>query len=250
MAAGLLRHHPLPPRLPPPAPCLLLRRGHVTLPTLSFRGRVPVVRASGGNSDFDRFARKAWRSANDGFELFLFEAKKTVERIDRKYSVGKRLSVVTQSAVDRARLIDRDLNLTTRWRAFSMDFSRNWPRYRKQLNGLMNTPLGRVFYALFFLWFALSGWLFRFLIFGSFVLPLAGPLIIAAIGNNFVIKGSCPACKQDFMGIKTRQIRCSGCGNIVWYPEDSRGGGSGPGQQGSRPSKSDPNIIDVEFEER
>ncbi|CAN0898067.1 hypothetical protein LINGRAHAP2_LOCUS19498 [Linum grandiflorum] len=128
MAAGLLRHHPLPPRLPPPAPCLLLRRGHVTLPTLSFRGRVPVVRASGGNSDFDRFARKAWRSANDGFELFLFEAKKTVERIDRKYSVGKRLSVVTQSAVDRARLIDRDLNLTTRWRAFSMDFSRNWPR--------------------------------------------------------------------------------------------------------------------------
>ncbi|CAN1130852.1 hypothetical protein LINPERPRIM_LOCUS13463 [Linum perenne] len=246
MAAGLLRHHPLPPRLPPPPS--LHHRGHLSLPALSFRRRVPVVRASGGNGDFDRFARKAWRTANDGFELFIFEAKKTVERIDRKYSVGKRLSVVTQSAVDRARLIDRDFNLTTRWRAFSIDFSRNWPRYRKQLNDLMNTPLGRVFYALFFLWFALSGWLFRFLIFGSFVLPLAVPLVIGAIGNNFVIKGSCPACKQDFIGIKTRQIRCTGCGNIVWYPEDSSR--SGGGKQGNRPSKSDPNVIDVEFEER
>ncbi|CAL1361752.1 unnamed protein product [Linum trigynum] len=248
--AALLRHHPLPPAVPSLSRHRFLPPSHPPL-VLSFRRRVAVVRAS-GNNDFDRFARKAWRSANDGFELFLFEAKKTVERIDRKYSVGRRLNVATQSAVDRARLIDRDLNITVRWRAFTMDFSRNWPRYRKQLNDLMDTPLGRFSYAMFFVWFALSGWLFRFIIYGSWILPLAVPLIIAAIGNNLVIKGSCPACRQDFMGIKNRAIRCAGCGNIVWYPEDdvfSRGGGAG-GKKGTKPSKSDPNVIDVEFEEK
>lgn len=41
---------------------------------------------------------------------------------------------------------------------------------------------------LFFLWFALSGWMFRFLIFGTWILPLAGPLLIGTVANNFIIK--------------------------------------------------------------
>lgn len=40
----------------------------------------------------------------------------------------------------------------------------------------------------FFLWFALSGWLFRILIFATWVLPFAGPLLIGAVANNLVIK--------------------------------------------------------------
>ncbi|KAL7213934.1 hypothetical protein ACSBR1_026373 [Camellia fascicularis] len=88
-------------------------------------------------SDFDGFARRmasgevwrdVWRSANDGFEQLLYETKKTAERIDRRYSVSRRLSAVAQSASYRAREIDRDLEITQRWRTFTLDFSRNWPR--------------------------------------------------------------------------------------------------------------------------
>lgn len=88
-------------------------------------------------SDIDGFAKRiasgeawqdAWRSANDGFERFLFEAKKTAERLDRQYSVSRRLDSLAQSAAIRAREIDRELEIGTRWRAFSMDFTRNLPR--------------------------------------------------------------------------------------------------------------------------
>ncbi|KAI9395788.1 hypothetical protein POPTR_004G030100v4 [Populus trichocarpa] len=205
--------------------------------------------------DFDRFAKDAWRTANDGFEQFLFEAKKTAERIDRRYSVSRRLSAVAQSASDRAREIDREYDISIRWRTFSMDFNRNWPRYRKQINDFFNTPIGRSFVTIFFLWFALSGWMFRLFIIATWVLPIAGPLLIGTLANNLVIKGACPACKRQFVGYKNQVIRCGGCGNIVWQP---KGGfpGRGPGDffsgggRGTRSSKSDPEIIDVDFEEK
>ncbi len=60
-------------------------------------------------------------------------------------------------------------------------------------------------------------------------------------------QGACPACKRQFVGYKNQIIRCASCGNTVWQPKGdffSRGG------KGSSPSKSDPDIIDVEFEEK
>ncbi|KAJ0765017.1 hypothetical protein HanPI659440_Chr08g0298771 [Helianthus annuus] len=209
-------------------------------------------------SDFDGFAKRmasgeawkdAWRSANNGFEQLVYEARKTAERIDREYSVGRRLSAVAQSASDRARELDRDYLITQRWRTFTLDFSRNWPRYRKNFSEFMDTPLGKSFGTIFFLWFALSGWLFRILIFATWVLPIAGPLLIGAVANNLVIKGACPACKRQFVGYKNQMVRCAGCGNIVWQPK----GGDFFSRGGTRPSsssKSDPEIIDVEFEEK
>lgn len=41
---------------------------------------------------------------------------------------------------------------------------------------------------IFFLWLALSGWLFRLLILATWVLPFAAPLVIGAVANNLVIK--------------------------------------------------------------
>ncbi|ONI25841.1 hypothetical protein PRUPE_2G322900 [Prunus persica] len=217
------------------------------------RGTIPMgprqvsnIRAF-GRSDIGSFARDAWRSANDGFERFLFEAKKTAERLDRRYALSHRFDTIAQSAAARAREIDRDLEIGTRWRAFSMDFSRNLPRYRKQLNDFLETPLGRSFATIFFLWFALSGWLFRLLIFATWVLPFAAPLVIGAVANNLVIKGACPACKRQFVGYKNQVIRCASCGNTVWQPKGdffSRDG------RGPSSSKSEPEIIDVEFEEK
>ncbi|KAH9734557.1 hypothetical protein KPL71_017417 [Citrus sinensis] len=219
------------------------------------RRRAATVRAF-RRSDFDRFARRmtsgeawrdAWRTANNGFEQLVFEAKKTAERIDRQYSVSRRLNSAARTAAVRARELDREFAISVRWRSFRMDFSRNWPRYRKQLNDFLNTPLGRSFATIFFLWFALSGWLFRILILATWVLPIAAPLLIGTVANNFVIKGACPACKREFIGSKSQIIRCAGCGNIVWQPEGdffSRNGG------GKKSTKSDDDIIDVDFEEK
>lgn len=127
MATSLaLTWHPLHPKpLPLQHQRLPLRYSHAV-----------TVRAF-QRSDLDRFARRmtsgeawrdAWRSANDGFEQLVFEAKKTAERIDRQYAVSRRLNTAARAASDRAREIDRELEISVRWRAFSMDFSRNWPR--------------------------------------------------------------------------------------------------------------------------
>ena len=108
------------------------------LPPLSQRRR-PLLVQSFRRSDFDTFARRmasgeafkdAWRTANDGFEQFIFEAKKTAERLDRQYSFSRRFSSVVRSATDRAREFDREFEIGLRWRTFTMDFSRNWPRVR------------------------------------------------------------------------------------------------------------------------
>ncbi|MFQ6647480.1 hypothetical protein Gotur_021065 [Gossypium turneri] len=218
--------------------------------------RRPLLVQSFRRSDFDTFTRRmasgealkdAWRTANDGFEQFVFEAKKTAERLDRQYSVSRRLFSAAQSAADRAREIDREFEIGLRWRTFSMDFSRNWPRYRKQLNDFLDTPVGRSFATIFFLWFALSGWMFRCLIFATWILPFAGPLLIGTVANNLVIKGACPACKTQFVGYKNQIVRCVSCGNIVWQPKgDFFRRDSG----GTNSRKSEPDIIDVEFEEK
>ncbi|GLT87741.1 hypothetical protein SLE2022_058060 [Rubroshorea leprosula] len=207
-------------------------------------------------SDFDQFARRmasgevwrdAWRTANDGIEQVVFEAKKAAERIDRRYSVSRRLSSVVQSSSIRVREIDREFEIGTRWRTFTVDFSRNWPRYRKQLSDFLDTPLGRSFATIFFLWFALSGWLFQFLIFATWLLPVAAPLLIGTVANNLVIKGTCPACKRQFVGYKNQIIRCTSCGNIVWQ---AVGDFSSRGGRGPKSKKSEPEIIDVEFEKK
>ncbi|KAL3331657.1 hypothetical protein AABB24_032323 [Solanum stoloniferum] len=209
-------------------------------------------------SDFDGFAKRVrsgeawkevWRNANDGFEQFLYEAKKTAERVDRRYDVSRKVSDAAQSAADRAREIDREFEITQKWRTFSLDFRSNLPRYRKQLNDFMDTPLGRSATTIFFLWLALSGWLFRILIIATWVLPFAGPLLIGVVANNLVVKGQCPSCRRQFIGNKNSTVRCANCGNVVWQPKGddffSRGS-----QGGSTPSKSQPDIIDVEFEEK
>ncbi|KAF8412516.1 hypothetical protein HHK36_000484 [Tetracentron sinense] len=88
-------------------------------------------------SDFDGFTKRVasgeawrdvWRSANDGFEQLLFEAKKTAERLDRQYSVSRRLTSVVRSGTDRVRELDREFEIGRRWRSFTLDFSRDWPR--------------------------------------------------------------------------------------------------------------------------
>ncbi|KAF8380663.1 hypothetical protein HHK36_028153 [Tetracentron sinense] len=237
-------------------PVLSSSRSHLSSHRRAVSTRHVATVQAFSRSDFDGFTKRVasgevwrdmWRSANDGLEELLFDAKKTAERLDRRYSVSRRLTSVVQSATDRARELDREFEIGRRWRSFTLDFSRDWPRYRKQLNDFLSTPLGRSFSTIFFLWLALSGWLFRFLILATWILPFAAPLLIGTVAKNFVIEGACPACKQRFRGYKNQVVRCVSCGNIVWQPKSdfSRGG------KGSNPSStSGPDIIDVEFEEK
>ncbi|KAL5990208.1 hypothetical protein ACLOJK_011105 [Asimina triloba] len=219
----------------------------------SFPARHVAVIQAFRRSDLDGFAKRvasgealkdAWRSANDGFEQFLFDARQSAERFDRQYSVSRRLQSAGRSAVDRAREIDRDLGIGQRWRTFTFDFSRNWPRYRRELSGFLDSPIGKSSATIFFVWFALSGWMFRCLILATWVLPFAAPLLIGTIANNLMIEGACPACKRKFMGYKNQVIQCANCRNIVWQPGEKFSRGDG------QPSTSDPDIIDVEIEEK
>ncbi|KAJ8625982.1 hypothetical protein MRB53_019289 [Persea americana] len=204
-------------------------------------------------SDFDGFAKRvasgealkdAWRSANVGFEQLLFDAKRAAMQFDRRFSLSRRIDSAARSAADRAREIDRELGIGRWWRTFSMDFGRNWPRYRRDLSGFLETPLGKGSATIFFLWFALSGWLFRILILATWVLPFAAPLLIGTVANNFVIEGACPACKRRFMGYRNQVIQCASCRNIVWQPGNKS-------SRGARPSSnSESDIIDIEIEEK
>lgn len=208
-----------------------------------------------GRSDLDGFARRvasgealrdAWRSANDGIEILAFEARKAAERIDRRFAVSRRFDSFARASSARAREVDQELGIARRLRVFSVDFSRNWPRYRKELSNFLGSPIGRGFSTIFFLWFALSGWLFRIFILATWVLPFAAPLLIGTLANKFSIEGSCPACRVRFVGYRNQVIRCTGCRNIVWQP----GNDFSKGKDRSSPKTSDPDIIDIEIEEK
>lgn len=201
-------------------------------------------RAFFSRADLDGLLRRAWRGANAGAERFSFEARQAAQRLDGRYSISRRVAEAARAARERAAEIDAELGVGRRWRSFSVDFSRNWPRYRRELTDFLSTPIGRALSTLFFVWFALSGWLFRVFIFSTFVLPFAAPLLLGTFANRVAIEGTCPACKRRFVGYRNQVIRCMNCQNIVWQPSSSSSGGAG------RSRNSEPDIIDVEFEEK
>ncbi|KAJ4784847.1 Replicase polyprotein 1ab [Rhynchospora pubera] len=241
-------------------PChhpLQISHHHPHLSSLQYRRqrRDVAVRAF-GRSDVEGFMRRvasgealkdAWRGANEGIERAAFEARLAAQRIDRKYSVSRRLDAAARAAAVRAREIDAELGIGRRLNSFAVYFSRNWPRYRRELNDYSKTPIGGGLVTLFFLWFLLSGWFFRFFILATWVLPFAAPLLIGAFANNFAIEGTCPACRTQFIGYRKQVIRCRNCQNIVWQPKDNFSKGS---NGGSSRNNSEPDIIDVEFEEK
>ncbi|KAF8728163.1 hypothetical protein HU200_018747 [Digitaria exilis] len=196
-----------------------------------------------GRADFDGFVRRAWQGANAGAERLAFETRQAAQRLDVRFSISRRLAEASRAARERAVEIDAELGIGRRWRTFSVDFSRNWPRYRRELSDFMATPIGRALATLFFLWLALSGWLFRIFIFGTFVLPFAAPLL-GTFANRVAIEGTCPACKRRFVGYRNQVIRCMNCQNIVWQPNNSSSGGA----RSSR--RAEPDVIDVEYEEK
>nr|ACF81654.1 unknown [Zea mays] len=174
-----------------------LARWHLQPPTarpLAHRRRIPrraatvVSPRAFSRADFDGFVRRAWQGANAGAERFAFEARQAAQRLDSRFSISRRLADASRAARARAVEIDAEFGIGRRWRSFSVDFSRNWPRYRRDINDFMGTPIGRALATIFFLWLALSGWLFRIFIFGTFVLPFAAPLLLGTFANRVAIE--------------------------------------------------------------
>jgi hypothetical protein len=83
-----------------------------------------------GRADFDGFVRRAWRGANAGAERLAFEARQAAQHLEGRFSISRRLSEASRAARERAMEIDAELGIGRRWRSFSVDFSRNWPRVR------------------------------------------------------------------------------------------------------------------------
>ncbi|KAF0930164.1 hypothetical protein E2562_030318 [Oryza meyeriana var. granulata] len=240
--ATLVRWHPPPP--PPPAAAAAAGRVSLRMAYGRRRRAAMVSPRAFGGADFDGFMRRAWRGANAGAERLAFEVHQTAQRLDGRFSISRRLAEAARAARARAVEIDAELGIGRRWRSFSVDFSRNWPRYRRELSDFMATPIGRALTTIFFIWFALSGWLFKVFIFGTFVLPFAAPLLLGTFGNRVAIEGTCPACKRRFVGYRNQVIRCMNCQNIVWQPNNRSSGRAGSSRS------SGPDVIDVEFEEK
>ncbi|MCO5603552.1 hypothetical protein L7F22_057703 [Adiantum nelumboides] len=108
---------------------------------------------------------------------------------------------------------------------------------RQQLNQFLQTPIGRMFTTIAFMWFLLSGWLFRIILFSMWVLPLAAPLLISSAARNMIVEGSCPSCKRRFIGNRNQMVICNYCKAVVWQPRQDYSKG-----------QSDPTIIDVDID--
>ncbi|KAH7420442.1 hypothetical protein KP509_13G007900 [Ceratopteris richardii] len=181
--------------------------------------------------------QQGFTAANRKIEELTYDLYKGAEDFDRRYRVSERAQEMGDFASQQVKKVNEQLGLAQKLRNFSIQFRRNLPRYRQQLDQFFQTPMGRLVMTIFFMWFLLSGWLFRTILFSMWVLPLAAPLLISSAARNLIVEGSCPSCKRRFIGNRNQIITCNYCRAVVWQPRQdfSRG-------------QSDPTIIDVDID--
>eukprot|EP00252_Welwitschia_mirabilis_P026936 TRINITY_DN902_c0_g1_i1.p1 TRINITY_DN902_c0_g1~~TRINITY_DN902_c0_g1_i1.p1 ORF type:complete len:288 (-),score=38.45 TRINITY_DN902_c0_g1_i1:56-919(-) len=197
------------------------------------------VKSAINERNLKRSVRRAVDAANEWVGEMTFETKRAAGRFDRRFRVREKVEDGLEFVRDQAKRFDREFGVTQKTRTFSMDLRRNWPRYKRELDDFSRTPLGRAFSTLIFLWLLISGWLFRIIILGTWVLPFAAPLLLQTLARRTVIEGVCPSCKRSFIGNRNQTIRCTNCSAVVWQPRQDFSKGS-----------SDPEIIDIDIEEK
>jgi len=203
------------------------------------RERIDGFQNGRDGDDLNRRFRKVTKAANEWLGSLAYETRRTAESWNRQFRVSEKVDEAAELFREQLKKIDSQFGIAQKSRALSMDFRMNWPRYKRELNQFLNTPLGRSIATLVFLWFALSGWLFRIIIFGTWVLPFAAPFLIGAVARNTVIEGACPACKRRFIGKRNQIIQCMNCRAVVWQPREDFSKGS-----------ANPDIIDIDIEEK
>ncbi|MCO5613449.1 hypothetical protein L7F22_067725 [Adiantum nelumboides] len=189
------------------------------------------------DQNFQGKFQQGFNVANRKLEELTYDARKGAENFDRHFRVSERAQEMSHFASQQVKKFDQQLGLVQKFRNFSSDMQRNWPRYRRQLNQFLQTPIGRMFTTIAFMWFLLSGWLFRIILFSMWVLPLAAPLLISSAARNMIVEGSCPSCKRRFIGSRNQMVICNYCKAVVWQPRQDYSKG-----------QADPTIIDVDID--
>lgn len=180
---------------------------------------------------------EGFTAANRKLEEFTYDARKGAQDFNRRFRVSERAQEMSDFASQQVKNVDQHLGLVQKFRNVSSDFRRNWPRYRRQLDQFLQTPIGRMVTTIVFMWFLLSGWLFRIILFSMWVLPLAAPLLINSAARSMIVEGSCPSCKRRFIGNRNQMVVCNYCKAVVWQPRQDYSKG-----------QSDPTIIDVDID--
>eukprot|EP00250_Pteridium_aquilinum_P012528 c20779_g1_i1 orf=145-1032(+) len=176
-------------------------------------------------------------AANRKLEELSYDARRGAKEFDQRFRVWERAQEMTDYASQQVKNVDQQLGLVQKFRSASSDFRRNWPRYRRQMDQFLQTPIGRLLTTITFMWFLLSGWLFRIALFSMWVLPLAAPLLISSAARKMVVEGSCPSCKRRFVGNRNQMVVCNYCKAVVWQP-----------RQDFSKGQSDPTIIDIDVD--
>lgn len=180
---------------------------------------------------------QSFSAANRKLEELSYDARKGAKEFNRHFRVSERAQEMSDFASQQVKNVDQQLGLVQKFRNASSDFRRNWPRYRKQVDQFLRTPIGRMFTTIVFMWFLLSGWLFRIILLSMWVLPLAAPLLINSAARNMIVEGQCPACKRRFIGNRNQMVVCNYCKAVVWQP-----------RQDFSKGQSDPSIIDIDVD--
>lgn len=170
-------------------------------------------------------------------EEMSYDARKMAEKLDRRFGISQRAHEIADFASQQAKNVDQQFGIVQKVRTASSDFRRNWPMYRRRLDNFFQTPLGKILTTLAFMWFLLSGWLFRIVFFSLWVLPFAAPVLISTAARNAVVEGACPSCKRRFVGYRGQMVVCNYCRAVVWQP-----------RQDFSKEQSDPSIIDIDID--
>ncbi|KAI4974522.1 hypothetical protein ZWY2020_047802 [Hordeum vulgare] len=117
-----------PSSLPAPAASFISRAPLCPPAVVSSRRPRRFPRAFFGRANLDGLLQRAWQGANAGAERLSFEARQDAPRLDRRYSISRRVAEAVRAARERATEIEAELGVGRRWRSLSVDFSRSWPR--------------------------------------------------------------------------------------------------------------------------
>eukprot|EP00249_Psilotum_nudum_P004923 c18424_g1_i1 orf=89-994(+) len=176
--------------------------------------------------------------ANWKLEELSYDVRKGAEKWERRYRISRRAQQALEFTAEKLRNVDQQFGIGQKARIASLDFRRNFPTYQRRLDRFLQTPLGKAFSTLVFLWLVLSGWLFRIIFFSMWILPLAAPLFLNTVTRNAIVEGACPSCKRRFIGNRSQIIVCNYCRAVVWQPQ----------KQHFSKGNSDPQIIDIDID--
>ena len=250
-----------------------LRRGVPTTPAVAARqrlvrraplcprvrraARVVGARARGGDgSNSEGWGPKAERvlasladKLNLRLEILLDDARRTAERVDRKFKVRARASDAKNGLLDRASSLDRQYRISTTIGESVESLRRNYPELKRKTKNFAGTTLGQVviYGALIF---AVFTGLYLRVLYLFFMLSLFAPLLLPLLASikrrNEEAESARGAAGGDGSIFDMFNDMANGRRAQGANPRGQRGGMGWRGGGGA-PNRSDDIVIDAEW---